>query len=256
LAVRLGPARQHSTTLPLGSLWRASPGDQVLTAYCRSCLRRPPPHPLQAPAVVVDLGFVPGEVEPIGPSRLAPDPGALDTHQEPVVEPNTSEENVFSLMVVRGVFSRALPTTLARERHRTEVVFVTPNAQRLFRWRGGLTRLAKDPGGLPTRSVSEQSARELLAEAHTAMARQASIETRSGRVEQGVLAATEQMDLLIMARDGDRPHPGPHSLGPTGRFVVEHAPFAVLLVWPTDPRSHIGGTPRRTLSGRAGRGPT
>ncbi|HET9257509.1 MAG TPA: hypothetical protein VFO16_20230 [Pseudonocardiaceae bacterium] len=26
--------------------------------------------------------------------------------------------------------------------------------------------------------------------------------------------------------------PGPHSLGPTARYVLDHAPCAVLLVWP------------------------
>ncbi|MFD5466969.1 hypothetical protein ACFWIQ_29700 [Kitasatospora sp. NPDC127059] len=31
---------------------------------------------------------------------------------------------------------------------------------------------------------------------------------------------------------GDPAHPGPHSLGPATRFVVDHAPCAVLLVWP------------------------
>ncbi|MGF1424961.1 hypothetical protein [Kitasatospora sp. LaBMicrA B282] len=44
--------------------------------------------------------------------------------------------------------------------------------------------------------------------------------------------------LLILARDGDRAHhPGPHSLGPAGRFVVDHAPCPVLLVWPAPARS-------------------
>jgi nucleotide-binding universal stress UspA family protein len=42
-------------------------------------------------------------------------------------------------------------------------------------------------------------------------------------------------DLLILARDGDRSRLGPKSLGPPGRFVVDHAPCPVLLVWPEDP---------------------
>src|SRR6266508_247689 len=39
-------------------------------------------------------------------------------------------------------------------------------------------------------------------------------------------------DLLVAARDGDRSRLGPRSLGPATRFVVDHAPCQVLLVWP------------------------
>jgi nucleotide-binding universal stress UspA family protein len=55
---------------------------------------------------------------------------------------------------------------------------------------------------------------------------------RSGRTEQAVLAAAEEGDVLVVARDGDRAHRGPRSLGPAVRFVVDHAQCAVLLVWP------------------------
>ncbi|GGN95285.1 hypothetical protein GCM10011579_095680 [Streptomyces albiflavescens] len=46
------------------------------------------------------------------------------------------------------------------------------------------------------------------------------------------MAAAEGADLLILARDGDRTHLGPRSLGPASRFIVDHAPCPVLLVWP------------------------
>ena len=55
---------------------------------------------------------------------------------------------------------------------------------------------------------------------------------RSGRIEREVVAAAEGADLLILARDGDRTHLGPRSLSPATRFVVDHAPCPVLLVWP------------------------
>jgi nucleotide-binding universal stress UspA family protein len=55
---------------------------------------------------------------------------------------------------------------------------------------------------------------------------------RSGRPEREVVAAAEGADLLVLTRDGDRSHLGPHSLGPASRFVVDHAPCPVLLVWP------------------------
>jgi nucleotide-binding universal stress UspA family protein len=59
---------------------------------------------------------------------------------------------------------------------------------------------------------------------------------RRGRVEREVVGAVAQgVDLLVVARDGDRSRLGPHSLGPPTRFVVDHAPCAVLLVWPDEP---------------------
>lgn len=47
-----------------------------------------------------------------------------------------------------------------------------------------------------------------------------------------MVAAAEGADLLMVARDGDRARLGPHSLGRAGRFVVDHAPCPVLLIWP------------------------
>jgi nucleotide-binding universal stress UspA family protein len=55
-----------------------------------------------------------------------------------------------------------------------------------------------------------------------------------GRVEREVVQAAEAADLLVAARDGDRSRLGPHSLGPATRFVVDHAPCSVLLVWPDE----------------------
>lgn len=52
-----------------------------------------------------------------------------------------------------------------------------------------------------------------------------------------LLAAAEHMDILVLARDGDRERPEPHSLGPAARFVVDHAPCRLLLIWPDPPIS-------------------
>ncbi len=82
------------------------------------------------------------------------------------------------------------------------------------------------------RTLSEQSAQDLLAEAQTLLGRQAASEGRRGHVKREVVAAAEEMDLLVLARDGDHTHSGPRSLGPTARYVVDHASCAVLLVWP------------------------
>jgi nucleotide-binding universal stress UspA family protein len=60
-------------------------------------------------------------------------------------------------------------------------------------------------------------------------------ELSGGRVEREVVRAlADDVDLLVLARDGDRSRLGPHSLGPATRFVVDHAPCAVLLVWPDE----------------------
>ena len=67
---------------------------------------------------------------------------------------------------------------------------------------------------------------------------------RTGRIEREVVAAAEGADLLILARDGDRTRLGPRSLGPASRFVVDHAPCPVLLVWP-EPAPGIDTIPRR-----------
>jgi nucleotide-binding universal stress UspA family protein len=84
----------------------------------------------------------------------------------------------------------------------------------------------------PLRAISEQAADELLADAQARLGRPARRQARRGRIEQEVVAATEGMDILVLARDGDRERLGPHSLGPTARFVVDHAPCRVLLIWP------------------------
>jgi nucleotide-binding universal stress UspA family protein len=85
--------------------------------------------------------------------------------------------------------------------------------------------------------VTEEAAAGLLAAAASRLGRRdVELLGRRGRVEREVvLAVAENVDLLVAARDGDRSHLGPRSLGPTTRFVVDHAPCAVVLVWPDQP---------------------
>jgi nucleotide-binding universal stress UspA family protein len=84
----------------------------------------------------------------------------------------------------------------------------------------------------PLRAISDEAAERLLRDAANRLGRPAARQRRRGRVEREVVAAAEDADLLLLARDGDRTRLGPHSLGPAARFVVDHAPCAVLLVWP------------------------
>ena len=87
----------------------------------------------------------------------------------------------------------------------------------------------------PLRAISDEAADALLGEARERFGREAATEHRRGRVEREVVAAAEGMDVLVLARDGDHSRLGPHSLGPAARFVVDHAPCRVLLVWADAP---------------------
>ncbi|MEU9736755.1 universal stress protein [Streptomyces sp. NPDC048002] len=92
----------------------------------------------------------------------------------------------------------------------------------------------RDPG-TRLEHLAGDAAHRLLAAAAERLGRPCERVARTGRVEHEVLRAAEGCDLLILARDGDPAHRGPHSLGPAGRFVVDHAPCPVLLVRPESP---------------------
>jgi nucleotide-binding universal stress UspA family protein len=87
----------------------------------------------------------------------------------------------------------------------------------------------------PLDAISEQGACQLLADAQAALGREAVLDARSGRIEHEVVAAADTADLIVLARDHNHAHRGPHSLGPTARYVVDHARCAVLLIWPDTP---------------------
>ena len=92
-----------------------------------------------------------------------------------------------------------------------------------------------DPGrdpGARVEDLAAVSAAELLDAAAGRLGRPCTRLERSGRIEREVVAAAEGAGLLVLARDGDRARLGPRSLGPASRFVVDHAPCPVLLVWP------------------------
>ena len=95
----------------------------------------------------------------------------------------------------------------------------------------GRGRPQRDPG-TRLEELAAASAQQLLRAAAERLGRPATRLERSGRIEREVVAAAEGADLLILARDGDRTRLGPRSLGPATRFVVDHAPCPVLLVWP------------------------
>lgn len=89
----------------------------------------------------------------------------------------------------------------------------------------------RDPGD-QVEHLAATSARHLLDAAADRLGRPCTRLERTGRTEREVVTAAEGAELLVLARDGDRTRLGPHSLGPATRFVVDHAPCPVLLVWP------------------------
>jgi nucleotide-binding universal stress UspA family protein len=95
----------------------------------------------------------------------------------------------------------------------------------------GRGRPGRDPGTRMER-LAASSATELLDAAARRLARPCTQAERHGRVEREVITACEGADLLILGRDGDRSRLGPRSLGKATRFVLDHAPCQVLLVWP------------------------
>ncbi|MFG2749930.1 universal stress protein [Streptomyces xanthophaeus] len=102
---------------------------------------------------------------------------------------------------------------------------------------------ARDPG-IRMEHLAADSAGQLLGDAARRLGRPCARLERAGVLEREVVAAAEGADLLVLARDGDRSHPGPRSLGPATRFVVDHAPCPVLLVWPGSTRpGHTAAPP-------------
>ncbi|WP_411103220.1 universal stress protein [Streptomyces sp. cmx-4-9] len=90
---------------------------------------------------------------------------------------------------------------------------------------------ARDPG-TRVEHLAAASADRLLAAAAARLGLPCIRRACTGRAGHEVVAAAAGAEVLVVARDGDRTHLGPHSLGPASRFIVDHAPCPVLLVWP------------------------
>jgi nucleotide-binding universal stress UspA family protein len=80
-------------------------------------------------------------------------------------------------------------------------------------------------------SIAANVASGLLADARALLGRDAALNAQRGCVRDVVVAAAQKADLLVVARDCDHAGEGPNSLGPTARYVLDHAPCPVLLVW-------------------------
>jgi nucleotide-binding universal stress UspA family protein len=98
---------------------------------------------------------------------------------------------------------------------------------------GMLGRAADDPAERLS-AVAEAAASGLLDAAQARLGQPARLIKCRGRGKHEIVAAAEGAAMLIVVRDG--PGAGPKSLGKEVRFVVDHAPCPVLLVWPGPPR--------------------
>jgi nucleotide-binding universal stress UspA family protein len=125
---------------------------------------------------------------------------------------------------------------LAPEPSSVTLLHVTPSEPPDVAHASFLGLLGRGPAGRDPRpritGVSASSAAGLLEAAAERLGRPCQRIARTGRIEREVVDAAAGADLLIVARDGDRSRLGPKSLGRDTRFVVDHAPCPVLLIWP------------------------
>ncbi|MFI5613979.1 universal stress protein [Amycolatopsis sp. NPDC051903] len=140
--------------------------------------------------------------------------------------------------IVEGTWPACIDAVRAHAPEDTDVVLVhvtgseAPSAAHgAYAGLLGRARPERDPG-TAVEHLAAASAEHLLADAASRLGRPCTRSERTGRVEREVVAAAAGADLLVLARDGDRTRLGPRSLGPAGRFIVDHAPCPVLLVWP------------------------
>jgi nucleotide-binding universal stress UspA family protein len=121
---------------------------------------------------------------------------------------------------------------------------------------GGLFgRAGHDPGNA-VEGLVEPAARELLDAAARRLGRPSTSLLLGGDVEREVVAACAGADLLVCARDGAHDRLGPKSIGKRSRFVIDHAPCAVLLVWPdADDVPGLASIPPRPGAAGPGHGP-
>jgi len=180
--------------------------------------------------------------------------------------------------VVEGTWEAAVDAARGLPADEVTLLHVVPDAvaaaPRGF-MEGLLGRSRGRGGRTQVEALAGRAAGELLEAAAERLGGDPVLRGETGRAEDVVLAAAEDADVLVVARDGpdgdlpphephpppphdrhpppphERDHPPPHerhpppphgprrhgrggprSLGHATRFVVDHAPCAVLLVWP------------------------
>jgi nucleotide-binding universal stress UspA family protein len=97
---------------------------------------------------------------------------------------------------------------------------------------GMLGRAGHDPAERLA-AIAEAAAGDLLDAAEARLGRPARRILCRGQGRHEIVSAARDATMLVVARDGHGP--GPKSLGKAVRFVVDHAPCPVLLVWAGPP---------------------
>jgi nucleotide-binding universal stress UspA family protein len=151
--------------------------------------------------------------------------------------------------IVEGTWQGCIDAAAAVLPADAEVVllYAEPGAAKVAAESARAGLLGRHPHGRPgpgLDEIADEEAEGLLDAAQERLGRGELRRLRvRGRVERAVVdALAEGVDLLVCARDGDRARLGPHSLGPATRFVVDHAPCTVILVWP-DEAPDVGSIP-------------
>ena len=96
----------------------------------------------------------------------------------------------------------------------------------------GLLGPAGNEPGEAFAGIEEDQAAALFDEAEARVGRPVRRRWERGTAQKVVVAAADNADLLVCVRDGARGTTGPESLSPVTRYVVDHSPCGVLLVWP------------------------
>jgi len=151
---------------------------------------------------------------------------------------DTATDGLVLVWITEGTWQASADAALrlAPEGARIALLHVTPAdlpeaAHGAYLGLLGRGRPGRDPGPR-VEQLAAASAGELLDAAARRLGRPCDQAERHGQAEREVVTAAAEADLLIVARDGDRTRLGPRSLGKTTRFIIDHAPCPVLLVWP------------------------
>lgn len=128
---------------------------------------------------------------------------------------------------------------LIPERAEVRLVYIQPSdvVGLLSEGSGGL--LGRRHSGFSGSDIAEIAAQEgaaLLDAARARLGRAAQVRQLVGHPERELLRECADADLLVLARDGEE-RLGPKSFGRETRFVTDHAPCAVMVVWPGRPPS-------------------
>jgi nucleotide-binding universal stress UspA family protein len=150
-------------------------------------------------------------------------------------EPTKDVEMRVPVWLTEGTWEAAVDATgdLAQGRDAEIVLLHVDDAATADAWRAGPAGLLGRGGPAVVDAPLHDAAAHLLADAQSRLGLPSRTDARTPhgreRIETVVVDACREADVLVCSRDGDRP--GPHSLAPPTRFVVDHAPCDVVLVW-------------------------